>query len=318
MTSSPAFAATRWGALLILAGTLTTGAQDFDFTLDDLVEQGQRWAEENLDPNVLRALGQVDGQKVRRLLDQLQQSLQADSVVDLAAMREAAMAALPLLEQHPETRPYAAWLKSRLDYLDAADTYRASLPPTVVEPGRALQPQPNPEPAALRMTWQKRMEKQKPPPGGQSMAAQLKPVFARHGVPQELVWLAEAESSFDPAARSPVGAVGLYQLMPRTAQSLGLALRPADERLNPERNAAAAARYLKYLHGRFKDWPLALAAYNAGEGKVRALLNTQRATTFDQIARKLPAETQMYVPKFDAILRQREGVSLNKLPPPAG
>jgi membrane-bound lytic murein transglycosylase D len=140
----------------------------------------------------------------------------------------------------------------------------------------------------------------------------LKPVFAAQGVPPELVWLAEVESSFNPSARSPVGAAGLFQLMPPTAKSLGLAARP-DERLDPAKSAGAAARYLKYLHGKFNDWPLALAAYNLGEGRLQKLLERYRVRTFDQVATHLPAETQMYVPRIDAVLQRREGLTLAKL-----
>ena len=75
----------------------------------------------------------------------------------------------------------------------------------------------------------------------------------------------------------------------------------------------AAAKYLRYLHGKFRDWRLALAAYNAGEGRVRRLLEKEGAKSFDEIATKLPAETQMYVPKVEATILRREGVNLTKL-----
>jgi membrane-bound lytic murein transglycosylase D len=97
---------------------------------------------------------------------------------------------------------------------------------------------------------------------------------------------------------------------------MGLKLRPVDEREDPVKNGTAAAKYLNYLHGRFHDWPLALAAYNAGEGRVSKLLKTHHARSFDKIAIHLPAETQMYVPKFDAVLLKREQVSLHAIPAP--
>ena len=86
-----------------------------------------------------------------------------------------------------------------------------------------------------------------------------------------------------------------------------------DQRLRAEDNTRAAAKYLRHLHGQFKDWPLALAAYNAGEGTVQKLLDRHKARTFDAIATHLPAETQMYVPKVEATLARREGVKLSEL-----
>ena len=128
-----------------------------------------------------------------------------------------------------------------------------------------------------------------------------------------MVWLAEVESSFDARVRSPAGAAGLFQLMPATAKSYGLKTSPSDQRLQPEDSARAAAKYLGHLHGQFKDWRLALAAYNAGEGTVQKLLERHKARTFDAIATHLPAETQMYVPKVEATLLRREGVELSRL-----
>jgi membrane-bound lytic murein transglycosylase D len=167
-----------------------------------------------------------------------------------------------------------------------------------------------------RKTWQKQVQKRPLPKGAATYVPKLKPVFASHRVAQELVWLAEVESSFNPEAHSPAGAAGLYQLMPATAKSLGLSLQPKDERLDPEKSAGAAARYLKYLHGKFKDWRLTLAAYNTGEGRVQTLLKKHKARSFDEIAPRLPAETQMYVPKFEAVLQRREGIPIAKLAAP--
>jgi membrane-bound lytic murein transglycosylase D len=155
------------------------------------------------------------------------------------------------------------------------------------------------------------------PAEARSRVPGLKPIFREEGVPEELVWIAEVESSFDPRARSPAGAAGLYQLMPETARAQGLSTFPFDQRYRPEKNARASARYLHALHRRFKDWPLALAAYNAGETRVANLLSRHRAKTFSGIARYLPAETQMYVPRIDALLQRREGRSLARLPGPS-
>jgi membrane-bound lytic murein transglycosylase D len=126
------------------------------------------------------------------------------------------------------------------------------------------------------------------------------------------------ESSFDPRARSPAGAAGLIQLMPATAKRYGLRTWPLDHRLRPDDSARAAAKYLDYLHTHFKDWRLALAAYNAGEGTVEKLLQKHKARTFDEIATHLPAETQMFVPRVEATLARREGLKLSQLRTHAG
>jgi membrane-bound lytic murein transglycosylase D len=151
------------------------------------------------------------------------------------------------------------------------------------------------------------------PPHAKEYLPELKPVFTAQKIPPELVWLAEVESAFDRRALSPAGAAGLFQLMPDTAKRFGLSLWPRDQRYQPEPSATAAAQYLKYLHDRFKDWRLALAAYNAGEGTVQRLLDRYKTDNYDAIALHLPAETQMYVPRVEATLRRREGATLEQL-----
>jgi membrane-bound lytic murein transglycosylase D len=101
--------------------------------------------------------------------------------------------------------------------------------------------------------------------------------------------------------------------MPDTAKRFGLSLWPRDQRLQADRGATASAQYLKYLHDRFKDWRLTLAAYNAGEGTVQKLLDRYKTRSYDSIATHLPAETQLYVPKVEATVLRREGVKLSDL-----
>jgi membrane-bound lytic murein transglycosylase D len=110
--------------------------------------------------------------------------------------------------------------------------------------------------------------------------------------------------------------VGLFQLMPETAKSLGLLLTPWDQRFQPEKNGRAAAQYLKHLHETFGDWRLSVAAYNGGEGLVNRLLEKRAAHSYDEIAGDLPTETQMYVPKVEATILRREGVALQRLKTP--
>ena len=164
-----------------------------------------------------------------------------------------------------------------------------------------------------KQVWLRKLAGRPAPPRAAALLPDLKKAFQAEGVPPALVWQAEDESTFNPAARSPAGAVGLYQFMPATAQQFGLRLSPADERLDALKNARAAAKYLKLLHGRFGSWPLAFAAYNCGQGRVSNLLRTTGGRTFDDIHDRLPAETRMYVPKIAALVQMRENADLERL-----
>jgi membrane-bound lytic murein transglycosylase D len=263
-----------------------------------------------LDPALLDDL---DEKQLAAICRDLQQRLQGEYVLDLAELRTFAYALLPVLDSVAEAQPYAAWLRARLDYLDVARELRLTVPPP--PPDRTVpQPPPlQPSPIVIRKKWAEQLQREPVPARIETLVPRLKRLFAAEGVPAEMVWLAEVESGFNPKAQSPAGAVGLYQLMPATARFLGLSVWPLDQRLNPEKNATAAAQYLKYLAGKFRDWRLILAAYNAGEGTVRRSLERHRAKTFDEIAVRLPAETQMYVPKVEAVVQRREGVALTDL-----
>ena len=307
---------------LLLASVCPVPAQEPATDLQDFIQSAQQWADENLDTNVLQAvqesLQNVDRQKVEDFLSDMQQRFGGDYVLDLASLKETAQAILPLLESHEETQPYAVWLKSRLDYLEVSDELRRAASPSKVEPGQPPPPLPNPAPEKAREIWMKKFTERPWPKGAKDYVTKLKPVFAAEQVPPELVWVAEVESSFDARARSPAGATGLFQLMPATAKRFGLSMFPFDQRRQPEPSARAAAQYLKFLHSHFKDWRLALAAYNAGESAVEKLLARQKTKSFDSIATHLPAETQLYVPKVEATLLRREGVKLADLRSPRG
>ncbi|MDD4060818.1 MAG: lytic transglycosylase domain-containing protein, partial [Kiritimatiellae bacterium] len=205
------------------------------------------------------------------------------------------------------------------------DTYTTKPKPPREAPSTAATPSPpKPKQTAAsaqgttrgRAYWSKKIARRDPPRRAADVVPRLEAVFRDSGLPPQLVWLAEVESSMDPAAKSPAGAVGLFQLMPATARSLGLATSPKDQRLDPEKNARAAATYLKALHRRFGSWPLALAAYNAGEGKVSGLCRRRGTRAFDDIADALPTETQMYVPRVLETIRARTGADPDALPPP--
>lgn len=304
-------------ALLAATAARPAGAPALDFR--SLVEQGRRYLEENVPDEWLDALPEADEEKIRGLLQQIETGLAGEYVIDLARLRGSARTLLPLLEGFPEARPYAAWLRSRMDYFDVAEELRVRVgappaPPSRPAPAPPPPARPLPSPEVEREVWRRQVERRPEPAGAAALARQLRPVFTGNGVASPLVWLAEVESSFRPEARSPAGAVGLYQLMPATARAMGLALTPRDERLVARRNAEGASRYLRYLFNRFRDWPLSLAAYNAGEGRVGRLLAETKGRRFEDIRPRLPAETQMYVPKVDAVLQRREQISLARLP----
>lgn len=121
-------------------------------------------------------------------------------------------------------------------------------------------------------------------------------------MPAELLWVAAAESGFNPHSESSAGAVGLWQLMPDTARSYGLRVDAwVDERKDPEKATRAAARLLRDLRARFGNWELALAAYNMGYGALLRSMRRFNTTDFETLATTegaLPFETAKYVPRI--------------------
>jgi membrane-bound lytic murein transglycosylase D len=134
--------------------------------------------------------------------------------------------------------------------------------------------------------------------------AMIERVFAEEGVPQELIYLAQAESAFMPRSVSNKQAVGMWQFIGETGASYKLKRTgEADDRLDPEKSTRAAARYLRDLHLRYGDWYLAMAAYNCGAGGVdHAVERTGYADYWELLKRHaLPRETSNYVPIILAI-----------------
>ena len=126
----------------------------------------------------------------------------------------------------------------------------------------------------------------------------------QRGLPAELALLPFVESAFDPHATSPVGAVGLWQFMPDTAEYLGLSQTWwYDGRRDVIDATRAALDYLTQLHREFGDWLLALAAYNAGSARVQRAIDQNRleGKPVDFWHLPLPAETRGYVPRLIAL-----------------
>ncbi|HEY0943986.1 MAG TPA: transglycosylase SLT domain-containing protein [Opitutaceae bacterium] len=291
---------------------------------DEIAELGEALLEA-APPEVKAEVEQAAGKELTAAAQTVERALDSGSLEDLAELRPQVEAALQAFGQISWARPYVEWLLERADYLDVAtQALAAAQKEPAVDPTQPAPRSPAPELRRQRATaiirsravWRERVAKRPVPARASEFMPRAKEIFTDEGVPPEWVWLAEVESAWNPAARSPVGALGLFQFMPATAERFGLQLTPEDERTHAEKSARAAARYLRTLYRRFESWPLALAAYNAGEGRVGRLLAKSEAKTFDGIADALPAETQMYVPKVFATVAVREGIEPETLPPP--
>ena len=141
----------------------------------------------------------------------------------------------------------------------------------------------------------------------------IKKVFTDRGIPEEIAYLSMVESGGNPNAISPVGATGLWQFMPFTGKKFGLTQTTwLDERRDPFKATYAAADYLLKLYNDFSDWHLAIAAYNAGEGKIGRAVSGTGAKDFFELCRldssleekqRLRDETRQYVPRLLAIAK---------------
>jgi membrane-bound lytic murein transglycosylase D len=133
----------------------------------------------------------------------------------------------------------------------------------------------------------------------------LTPIFEHYlsiyQLPQELKYLPMVESGLKVGPRSPAGARGLWQLMEVTARQYRLKVNAyTDERLDPYKSTEAAMRILSDLYDQYQDWPLAIAAYNCGPGRVNKAIRLAGCNDYWEVRHHLPKETQRYVPAFIA------------------
>ncbi len=131
----------------------------------------------------------------------------------------------------------------------------------------------------------------------------MKSILKENNVPEDIVFLPLIESGFNANAYSPARAVGYWQFIASTARNYGLEINWwKDERKDPVKSTIAAANYLKDLYKMFGSWNLAMAAYNAGEGKIQRALDKSNADDYWSLlsTRYIRNETKDYVPKFIA------------------
>jgi membrane-bound lytic murein transglycosylase D len=306
----------RW-ILVLVAGCVVAEADPTPtpaaVSSDDLYGIGKQLFDQYASPEVKGQYEFPSKSQWDEFAARLQGALDDNSLEELSKYEAEARAALLAAQTFPGFQDNTDWLALRVDEIEAAA--QAAKP--------AADELPGPPQTHHRQSipyyelWTQRVKDRPVPANASALMPRLRAAFVAGGVPSELAWLAEAESSLNPKARSPAGAAGLFQFTPDTAKAVGLRTFLPDERTDPEASARAAARLLHLLYAKFGSWPLALSAYNAGEGRVTRLLESKGATSFAGIEAGLPAETRMYVPKVFALIALRTGITPDELPPPS-
>ncbi|QWR77446.1 lytic transglycosylase domain-containing protein [Candidatus Magnetomonas plexicatena] len=136
---------------------------------------------------------------------------------------------------------------------------------------------------------------------GSKYLPMMRKILAENNLPEELVYVPLIESGYNVYALSPANAVGPWQFMEQTARKYNLKInRWVDERRDPVKSTHAASDYLKFLYDRYGSWNLALAAYNAGEGRIDKAMKRANTDSFWSLAETnhIAKETKQYVPKF--------------------
>ncbi len=315
---------------VILIGLATSGlaveeaknapaVSEEEASLNGLLQMGQQLWEEFAPPEIQEEYEFPSLENIEEFLALLEADFVNGTPEELALYSSQANLALSTLREYEGGDVLADWLEPRLDFLTAASqiekTETASKDEEPDDNLRSPESSPVP-PQFTHQYWVDIMSKRALPKRAPRYVPIFKRAFEAEGVPSALIWMSEVESSMNPRAKSPVGARGPFQFMPATAERFGLRISFPDERTHPAKSAKAAASYLRILYKRFHSWPLALAAYNAGEGRVGRALTAANVTTFEAVADTLPTETRMYVPKVLATVAVRESIDPFKLPAP--
>lgn len=284
--------------------------------LGELLEIGQELWDEHAPPELRDEYRMPTLEEVETFLADVETAMAEGNPQQLASYADGARVALQALRHFEGGDSLADWLEPRLDFLVAAEEIQEPPPPPAPEqPAKPAQPPAiSVEPQYTEPYWRQKLSTRERPKKADRYMPVFKKAFSAKGVPPELAWLSEVESSLDLTARSPVGAYGPFQFMPETAKRFGLRVGLPDDRTHPGKSAEAAATYLSFLHGKFQSWPLAIAAYNAGEGRVDRAIKASGATSYEAVAARLPAQTRMYVPKVLATIALRESIEPHSLP----
>ncbi len=264
------------------AGHLEAARRDFDDALDWILESGY-------DPNSDAKLGELYHRVVDTVYAYELQAFQAGD-----GFREAPAVPAAIDEVADMTFPVDPGLKARAE--EAAKNISHDLPLTVNDEVLSfLNFFQTPRGRTIVENGMRR---------GGRYQEMISRVLREEGIPQDLIYLAQAESAFQPLALSRAGARGIWQFVAWRGNEYGLRHTWwVDERQDPEKATRAAAQHLRDLYGMFGDWYLAMAAYNCGPGNVQKGIERTGYADFWELYRRnvLPRETKNYVPIIVAL-----------------
>ena len=186
---------------------------------DDLYQAGKQLFDQFAPPEIKQQYDFPSKDQITDFMAGLQRSLDNGTLEELAGYEDQAAALLGVLRTVPAYADDADWLSARLQEIDEAKKITSSSRPAA--PTLPPSPTPRGEVIPYYADWILRERGRAAPANAASLMPQLRRAFAAEGVPPEVAWLAEVESSLRPSARSPSGARGLFQLKADTAHDLG-------------------------------------------------------------------------------------------------